>query len=215
MFDLDGSGEIELNEFKKVIEANKKDPKAKFSIEDSGLTKKLFGADGKGKMTFAQFDDFIQSFKNQLLLYEFLQHDVEGCNEISVEAFNELITNSVHFNSINIPEFKKQLNLLKTNGFFRPSGRVDFETFKTFHLMSERIDDLKVAMQLYTASGKSLKKRDFTTILNRVAHIEVAPKVVDLVFALFDKNGDGNLDYQEFVDVLEQRNANALPVAKE
>jgi len=215
MFDLDGSGEIDLNEFKQVIEANKKDPNASFSIEDSGLTRKLFGHDGKGKVSFAQFNQFIESFKDQLLLYEFLQHDVEGRNEISVESFNELITSSIHFNSINIPEFKKQLNLLKTRGFFKPSGRVDFETFKTFHLMSEKIGDLKVAMQLYTASGKSLKKKDFTIILNRVANIEVAPKIVDLVFALFDKDGDGNLAYEEFVDVLEQRSAHFLPVAQE
>lgn len=215
MFDLDNSGEIDLAEFKNVIEANKKDPNVNFSIEDSALTKNLFGPDGKGRVTFKEFNNFIESFKDQLLMHEFLQHDVEGKNEISIESFNELITSSIHFNSINIPEFKKQLNLLKTRGFFKPTGRVDFETFKTFHLMSERIDDLKVAMQLYTASGKTLKKKDFTNILNRVANIEVAPKTVDLVFALFDKDGDGNLGFDEFVDVMEQRSANSSAVTKE
>jgi Ca2+-binding EF-hand superfamily protein len=210
MFDLDGSGEIDLSEFKQVIDANKKDPNATFKVEDSGLAKQLFGPKGDQKVSFKEFLSFIEGFKDQLLLHEFLLHDVEGQNQISVEAFNELITQSVHFNSINVPQFKKQLNLLKTSGFFKPSGRVDFDTFKAFHKMSEHIDDLKLAMQLYTASGKDIRKDDFTRILGRVAGLKVPNRVVDLIFALFDKDGNGNLSYREFVSTLEQRQASAL-----
>jgi Ca2+-binding EF-hand superfamily protein len=207
MFDLDGSGTIDLNEFKHIINANKRDSKVKIeNIDTSGLVKHLFGPEGTKKLSFKDFLEFIDSFKEQLLLHEFLMYDVEGKNEISVEAFNELITRSVHLNSLNVPEFKRQLNLLKTRGFFKPSGRVNFETFKAFHIMSEHIEDLHLAMQLYASGGRELKKEDFTKILHKVLNVSFPPNVIDLVFALFDKNGDGNLSLKEFISVVQKRN---------
>lgn len=158
MFDTDGSGDITLDEFIKIMNANKKHDE-NVDYLNNGIIRTFFGKDGKKTLKFEDFEKFLSSLKDEILRQEFLTYDVEGTGLISIEAFNELITSSVHFNSMKgISNFKKQLNVLKTRGFFAPTGRVDYDTFVAFHKLSQNIDDIGIAIQMYTAGGHSLRK---------------------------------------------------------
>ncbi|KAF0980894.1 hypothetical protein FDP41_012682 [Naegleria fowleri] len=217
-FDLDGSGKIEAEEFKEIVRANRLRTDQKIRKGDideidwknNGLMTRLFGPELDQKLSFDDFNKFIRQCKNALLRQEFLQYDVEGNGLISVEAFSELMTKSVHYNSLQINDFKRQLNLLKTRGFFAPTGRINYETFKAFNDMARNMDDIALMIQLYTASRKGMKKEDFKSALERVAKIKVSDKVVDLVYAIYDKNGDGELDYKEFVSTMKTRQTVSL-----
>ncbi|EFC45753.1 predicted protein [Naegleria gruberi] len=210
-FDLDGSGSIEASEFKELIKASRLRKSSKKDILDdidwnnNGLMNRLFGKDLSQKLSFEEFNKFIHKCKSALLKQEFLQYDVEGNGLISVEAFSELMTKSVHYNSTNISDFKRQLNLLKTRGFFAPTGRIDYDTFKAFNDMASHSEDIGIAIQLITSSRGGMKKQDFKFALERVAKIKVNDRVVDLVYAIYDKDKDGVLEYDEFMSTMKAR----------
>jgi len=87
-----------------------------------------------------------------------------------------------------------------------PSGKVDFETFKAFHLMAANLDQIATAAKLYAASGHALDKKAFKRALNSVAGIDASDRAVDLVFALFDTDKSGTLDFDEFASTLKGSN---------
>ena len=162
-------------------------------------------------MTFElQWLATFQSLKQEILRQEFNIRDVERKGLISIDSFSDLVTRSVHFNSIRISEFKTQLALLKTRGFFMPSGKVEFETFKAFHLISAHLDQISTAAKLYAASGNPLDKPAFERALRKVAGIEISERAVDLIFALFDKDQSGTLDFNEFAEALHHRAAGEM-----
>jgi Ca2+-binding EF-hand superfamily protein len=94
---------------------------------------------------------------------------------------------------------------LKTNGYLKPSGRINFETFTAFHVMSETSDEIGKALKLYAEGGRPVHKEDFHRAVTVTTGFNLKPKTVDLVYALFDENNDGNLEYKEFVGVLKSR----------
>lgn len=207
MFDLDGNGSIDKHEFVQMITANQKqDSKlANEPVQLKGLVDHFYSNENK-LLTFDEFFGFVSDLKDQILFQEFNLRDMDRQGAIPVEAFSELVTNSVHFNSLRVPDFKRQVALLKTKGFFAPSGKVDFETFRAFHLMSQQLDDIGVAIKLYAASGKPLNQIVFKRVLERVAGLKVSNRVVDLVFAIYDKDGNGTLDLNEFIETMKIRN---------
>ncbi len=204
LFDSDGNGKVTFDEFKSIIQANKKDSNAKMDMESNGLVQYFFGKNKKKELSFEEFSTFLDTLKDEILKQEFLAYDVENKGMISVEAFSQLIGNSVHFNGFNASSFKRGLNLLKTRGYLKPSGRIDYETFKGFHQMALHADKISFCIQLYTTAGKPLTKEAFTRALSKVG-MKVSEKTVELVFALYDKNGDGELDHGEFLKSLNQR----------
>ncbi|KAL0490456.1 calcium uptake protein 1, mitochondrial [Acrasis kona] len=213
MFDADGNGFIDANEFKNVLQANKKHQGPVDS--NNSIMQYFFGPNQDRKVSFSDFIRFVNKCKDTILKLEFLQHDIEGRGAVSVEAFSELMTNSPHFNTINdISHFKKQLNLLKTNGFFKPSGRVDYDTYKAFRVMSERIDDISFAMQLYTSGGNAIGRDTFTRAVKNVGIVDIPSRVVDLVFALYDSDNNGTLDWKEFTTALHRKKGNEGIVEK-
>jgi Ca2+-binding EF-hand superfamily protein len=215
MFDIDGNGTIDINEFKQILQANRRKKDRDIDFKNNFVVQQFFGPNETNKVTLEDFVRFINKCKEVLQKLEFMQHDYEGRGQISIESFSELITNTSHFNTVrNIPEFKRQLNLLKTNGFFAPTGRVDFDTYKAFQHMSERINDIALALQLYTAPGRTVGKSDFVRALKNVGIWDVPPKVVDLVFALYDTDKNGELDWKEFATVLKQKNVNDQNIAQ-
>lgn len=68
-----------------------------------------------------------------------------------------------------------------------------------------RADDISEAVELYTASGAPLLKRDFTHAITSAGLKPLQPAEVDLLFALFDRNGDGSLEYDEFFSIMKSK----------
>ena len=71
--------------------------------------------------------------------------------------------------------------------------------------MSQHLDQISLAGKLYAASGQPLNKVVFKRALAKVAEIEISDRAVDLVFAIFDKDRNGVLDYSEFATALRPR----------
>lgn len=156
------------------------------------------------KTTYHDFESIVMNYREQVLKQEFSQHDFEQKGHISIEAFSELVTKSIHFNTITgATEFKQKLNLLKTKGFFSPSGRITFDIFKAFNILQNYSQDIARLIKMYAQSGNRIEKKDFSRAVRIISNIQLEKNVVDLVYALFEK--DGSLDYKEFTETLSKK----------
>lgn len=208
MFDLDEDGAIDREEFKQVILSNRgaKDIKLDFN---GGLIDYFFGADGSKKLTFQQFSEFIQKFKDEILRQEFSEYDNDGSGYISIENFVDLLAAHKHLHATGM---KKNLDRLRRQGFFKPTGKISFDTFVALNTMSEKLDEIKQAIHVYTAAGNQLDKTDFIRVVKSVVGVNITPREADLVFSLFDSNGDGRLEFQEFLNVMNSRASRKLNI---
>eukprot|EP00002_Diphylleia_rotans_P003990 TRINITY_DN1286_c0_g1_i2.p1 TRINITY_DN1286_c0_g1~~TRINITY_DN1286_c0_g1_i2.p1 ORF type:complete len:122 (+),score=28.72 TRINITY_DN1286_c0_g1_i2:329-694(+) len=82
--------------------------------------------------------------------------------------------------------------------------RVSFEDYALFHEFLHSINEVKLAMNLLSAHD-GCTKREFKRIVNAVAKVHLTDHIVDIIFRVFDSNGDQYLDQSEFLDVLEKR----------
>eukprot|EP01080_Neovahlkampfia_damariscottae_P010333 gene10333-2748_t len=220
MVDANSDGLISLHEyqfFNKILNCHFSDFKFVFNLFHDEISSKDLCKILKVDIDFSNFfrkdilnfDDFYQivnSLKMEVIRQEFKNYDTEGNGLISVESFSQLITSSMHFHSIsNVPSFKKKLNVLKTNGFLKPSGRINLQTFKSFHLMSETSEEIGRALKIYSEGERSIGKNEFKRAVHVTTGLILDSKVIDLVFALFDENNEGNLQYDKFVDILKTR----------
>lgn len=67
------------------------------------------------------------------------------------------------------------------------------------------IQDIDTALKFYKLAGASIDKNILKHVAKTVANVDLGDHVVDVVFCLFDENGDGKLSHQEFVSVMKKR----------
>lgn len=206
LFDSSGNGKIDFNEFINVVQSISN---SKVDLKENGLSRILFGDRLNKEITYEDFEKFLISMKHELLKLEFTSRDKDGSGYISVEDFSELITNSKHFNSFHVPFFKKQLGLLKTKGYFRPTGRINFTIYEAFRVLSENLEDIESAMLLLQATNHPVNRELFTRSLNQVGKVTIPKNAIELIFAIFDDDGDGNINQEEFLKVFGKKGKNS------
>ncbi|XP_009324060.1 PREDICTED: calcium uptake protein 1, mitochondrial isoform X3 [Pygoscelis adeliae] len=176
MFDLNGDGEVDMEEFEQVQSIIRSQTSMGMRHRDrsttgntlktgfnSALTTYFFGADLKGKLTISHFLDFQRK----------LQHDI-----------------------------------LKLEG-------LTFEEVESFFTFLKNINDVDTALSFYHMAGASLDKVTMQQVARTVAKVELSDHVCDVVFALFDCDGNGELSNKEFVAIMKQRLMRGLEKPKD
>uniref|UniRef100_A0A8B9RTF6 Calcium uptake protein 1, mitochondrial n=1 Tax=Accipiter nisus TaxID=211598 RepID=A0A8B9RTF6_9AVES len=176
MFDLNGDGEVDMEEFEQVQSIIRSQTSMGMRHRDrsttgntlktgfnSALTTYFFGADLKGKLTISHFLDFQRK----------LQHDI-----------------------------------LKLEG-------LTFEEVENFFTFLKNINDVDTALSFYHMAGASLDKVTMQQVARTVAKVELSDHVCDVVFALFDCDGNGELSNKEFVAIMKQRLMRGLEKPKD
>ncbi|MEE6488323.1 hypothetical protein FKM82_015195 [Ascaphus truei] len=176
MFDLNGDGEVDMEEFEQVQSIIRSQTSMGMRHRDrsttgntlktgfsSALTTYFFGADLKGKLTIKNFLEFQRK----------LQHDV-----------------------------------LKLEG-------LTFEEVENFFTFLKNINDVDTALSFYHMAGASLDKVTMQQVARTVAKVELSDHVCDVVFALFDCDGNGELSNKEFIAIMKQRLMRGLEKPKD
>ncbi|XP_023610895.1 calcium uptake protein 1, mitochondrial isoform X2 [Myotis lucifugus] len=176
MFDLNGDGEVDMEEFEQVQSIIRSQTSMGMRHRDrpttgntlksglcSALTTYFFGADLKGKLTIKNFLEFQRK----------LQHDV-----------------------------------LKLEG-------LTFQEVENFFTFLKNINDVDTALSFYHMAGASLDKVTMQQVARTVAKVELSDHVCDVVFALFDCDGNGELSNKEFVSIMKQRLMRGLEKPKD
>ncbi|KAK7351369.1 hypothetical protein VNO77_10766 [Canavalia gladiata] len=212
MFDKDNDGEIDMVEFKKVMasmlshtrhkDGRQTGPKVGGSVENGGLVEYLFGRDGKGRLRHDEFVQFIRDLHDEILRLEFGHYDYKSRKTILAVDFAHSIIASADLSHLG--RLLKRADELNNDQRFR-DVRITFDEFKNFAELRRKLLPFSSALFSFAKVHGLLTKHDFQRAASHVCGLSLSDNVVEIVFHLFDANGDGNLSTEEFVRVLHNR----------
>ncbi|XP_018493725.1 calcium uptake protein 1 homolog, mitochondrial [Galendromus occidentalis] len=212
MIDLNGDGDIDYEEFEKVqaiirnqtsIGSRHRDHQGTGNIYkgvSSALCTFFFGEDLDQKLTVDRFLEFQRELQTEILTLEFLRHDPKD-GKIPEWEFAELLTT---YAGLSDKRKNKMMKRIEKHFKDRSEGITLFDYLQFFHLLNN-ITEVDTALTFYHIAGASIDPPTLKHVAQTVAHVELRDHVVDVLFALFDENMDGQLSNKEFVSVMKER----------
>ncbi|XP_039257817.2 calcium uptake protein 1, mitochondrial-like isoform X1 [Styela clava] len=228
MFDLNGDGEVDVNEFQQVTNSARsqtsmgmrhRDHKntgnvvKSFKDSNSAISSYFFGteSDQKQKLTVKKFIEFQLKLQEDILRLEFNKFSPNSDDKISENGFAKLLLTYSGLNP------KKRKGILKRirKEFVDDEG-ISFKDMQSFFLFLKHIQDIDIAFDYYHAVGADIDKATmkqifisvrsvFGEVARTVAEEELSDHLVDVVFTVFDEDGNGTLSNKEFVALMKQR----------
>ncbi|CAF0705947.1 unnamed protein product [Brachionus calyciflorus] len=230
MFDTDGNQRVDKKEFlvvakifqrdsepKQVNKENGDDKSKMFGIfpkkileslilaepfinVDTTLLVHLFGEKGNGVLKFENFKKFMEDLQKEVLEIEFNEFS-KGMNKISSIEFAEILLRYTDFNQ------EKRLKLIKKlqskiNAYSR---EISFEKFLQFSQFMMNLADFQLALKFHTYANKAISREELQRAVKISSGFTLDPQIVEVIFQVFDENGDGELSYREFISVLKGR----------
>ncbi|XP_058826411.1 calcium uptake protein 1 homolog, mitochondrial-like isoform X2 [Topomyia yanbarensis] len=223
MFDLNGDGDVDSEEFEKVANlirqqtsiGNRHRDHANtgntFKGVNSALTTYFFGPKNDEKLTIEKFLDFQQQLQREILTLEFLRKNPDENGNISEADFAELLLAYAGY-----PQKKKVKKIKRVKKRFRDHGAgVSKEDYLNFFHFLNNINDVDTALTFYHIAGASIDQATLKHVAKTVAMVELTDHVIDVVFTIFDENMDGQLSNREFVAVMKNRLLRGLEKPKD
>lgn len=223
MFDLNGDGDVDCEEFEKVAALIRQQSSIgsrhrdhantgnTFKGINSALTTYFFGPKLNEKLTIEKFLDFQQQLQKEILSLEFQRKQPDENGRITEADFAELLLAYAGY-----PAKKKARMLKRVKKMFRDHGvgitKDDY--LKFFHLLNN-INDVDTALTFYHIAGASIDQPTLRHVARTVAHVDLHPHLINVVFTIFDENMDGQLSNREFVAVMKNRLLRGLEKPKD
>uniref|UniRef100_A0A8C9U4Q7 Calcium uptake protein 1, mitochondrial n=1 Tax=Scleropages formosus TaxID=113540 RepID=A0A8C9U4Q7_SCLFO len=223
MFDLNGDGEVDMEEFEQVQSIIRSQTSMGMRHRDrsttgntlktggcsSALTTYFFGEDLKGKLTIGSFLDFQRKLQHDVLKLEFERNDpVDG--RIMERQFGGMLLAYSGVQSRKLKQMQKGLKKM-----FKDSQGITFEELENFFTFLKNVNDVDTALSFYHMAGASIDKATMKQVARTVAKVELSDHVCDVVFALFDCDGNGELSNKEFIAIMKQRLMRGLEKPKD
>ncbi|XP_016426828.1 calcium uptake protein 1, mitochondrial isoform X5 [Sinocyclocheilus rhinocerous] len=193
MFDLNGDGEVDLEEFEQVQSIIRSQTSMGMRHRDrsttgntlktggcsSALTTYFFGADLKGKLTIGSFLEFQRKLQHDVLKLEFERNDpVDG--RITEKQFGGMLLAYSGVQSRKLKQMQKNLKRM-----FKDAQGITFEEVENFFTFLKNVNDVDTALSFYHMAGASIDK------------------------------GNGELSNKEFISIMKQRLMRGLEKPKD
>lgn len=207
MMDMNGDKKINYEEFKLIERminesASAKtggDGEKKEDLKVTTLLLHLFGVDGMREVLFEDFFRFMDHLQTEVLELEFHEYS-KSLNFISELDFAKILLRNTTLTEL---EYECYLDRLKSR-VVTPRG-VSLEDFKAFNVFLSNIDDFIIAVNMTNVSGQELDKEFFRRAVHVVTGLDIDTHIIDVVFSLFDNDGDGKLSQNEFIGIIKDR----------
>ncbi|CAI5741436.1 unnamed protein product [Peronospora destructor] len=209
MFDTDENGQLDHREFKQIINlmrlrtpAGRQDR----SLHDEiPIFKHLFGELATKSLSYDKFCAFRRNLKQEIMRIQISfssLFDVDGDRILSPREFGMFLVS--HADQRHIEMWVERVDKLQ-----ELKGHVTEQEFMDFNVFLEHLDELEVAMELVMQAhgvNKAQFQRATKAAVCGIKHTKlVTPLQIDILFALFDLNGDGHLSTKEFIQVMQTR----------
>eukprot|EP00257_Ricinus_communis_P022503 XP_015582252.1 calcium uptake protein, mitochondrial [Ricinus communis] len=221
MFDLDNNGEIDREEFKKVMglmraqnrqgathrDGQRRGLRVLQPVENGGLLEYFFGKDGKTCLQHEKFVQFLRDLHDEILRLEFAHYDFRTRGTISAKDFALSMVASADISHIN--KLLDRVDELNNEPHLRDI-RITFEEFRAFAELRKQLQSLSLAIFSYGKVNGTLTKYDFQRAASQVCGVSITNNLVDIIFHVFDDDRDGSLSSDEFISVLQRREKDNL-----
>ncbi|XP_065826872.1 calcium uptake protein 3, mitochondrial-like [Oscarella lobularis] len=199
MFDRDGSGTIERKEFLAIERVVSKQQEGKEPFCTTSLLVHLFGRNGERLLNLESFSRFMDNLQEEVLDIEF--HEVSrGLPVISETAFAHLLLHDSNLDHSEIDDYLQRLEQRSEMG-----DGITFPQFLDFAQFLNELEDFAVAVRMFTLAGQPVTQDEFQRAVKSSIGKRLDPKLVQVVFHIFDVDGDGKLSYAEFINVMKDR----------
>ena len=231
MFDLNGDGNVDAKEFENVTNLMRSQSSMGARHRDhqntgstlkginSGLITFFFGESKEGILTVDKFLEFQRRLQNEILKLEFNRKVDPNCVQdaskeprISETDFAELLIAYAGFPAKKKAKMMKRVK--KAFGDSKSRG-ICLSDYLNFFQVLYAINDVDTALTFYNMAGAPIERRIMQHVAQTVASVALSDHIVDVVFVLFDDNGDGKLSNSEFVSVMKQRAMRGLEKPKD
>ncbi|XP_003370866.1 calcium-binding atopy-related autoantigen 1, partial [Trichinella spiralis] len=216
MFDYNNDGLLHYEEFNQmqllVQKANmsKRGSDSSLNAAHSALepesifAKIFFGPTLQRTVSFSDFLEFRQHFQEFILQLQFNEHvhaDETTTTTTTVDAFGfaklVLLHSRVEREKLNQMMRGVQKH---ANNCRRRSCRFSFQDYFHYFKLLNRLDELETALKICHLNGLTVDVEQFKRIVNlfansRQQHLD---HIAEVLFAIFDENGDGILNSDEF-----------------
>ncbi|PNF24667.1 Calcium uptake protein 1-like protein, mitochondrial [Cryptotermes secundus] len=223
MFDLNGDGDVDSEEFEKVATLIRQQTSIgsrhrdhantgnTFKGVNSALTTYFFGPNMNQKLTIEKFLEFQHQLQREILSLEFQRKGPDENGNITEADFTELLLAYAGY-----PPKKKARMLKRVKKVFKDNAQgISRDDYLKFYHFLNNINDVDTALTFYHVAGASIDQATLKHVAKTVAHVELGDHVIHVVFTIFDENLDGQLSNREFVAVMKNRLLRGLEKPKD
>jgi len=207
MFDINGDVTLSRAEFKNVMTVLRRESpyanqQRKFStkVENAGLFSIFFGEDGKQKLTYEAFADFLSSLKAGVLRLEFDRYADDATGTMNARNFAMAVVSYAY--PADVAKYLASIDEIRHSSQFQ--GAITFQDFEKFNKALDYLEDIALSIRLYSKDG-SVDQESFKRATRVIAGVELTKLQLDVIFHVFDRDGDGKLNQEEVLSVLQQR----------
>ena len=228
MFDFDGNGTFDFDEFTKLktlirtqtsIGQRHRDHTTTGNIlrENSIVNQYFFGENLDQLLSIEKFLQFYEQLQTEILQLEF--HRAGKC-PTDEKRMGELDfgMSLLAYSGLSDKRVKKMLKRIKKAYPLTDRSRspgIAFADYRDFYNFLRNIHDIDVALTFYHIAGGSIDKEIFRHVAKIVNHVDLDEHLVDVVFTLFDENEDQLLSYVEFIQIMKNRLERGLQKPKD
>lgn len=231
VFDQNGDGEVDRQEFSKVMKlAQHKtavgerhrdtgDSKAKDIInKNSAIAEYFFGSrkdeekmDEK-KLKLEEFLEFHESLVSDILRLQFERENPDEQDRISKISFAKMLLTYIDRKDTFL-ELERVKRILEHPG--RRSEGVTFDQVNSLFKVLSYIEDIEMALDMHMAAGRDIDKETFRHVSWVVAKEKLDDKCIDVMWAVLDQDASGGLSHKEFIRTIKARSAFGLDTPKD
>jgi Ca2+-binding EF-hand superfamily protein len=210
-YDVDGSGALDVDEFHAMMRDMRTQVKHATGIRTGldtgvnsldkvgdGLLDYLFGPKRNKKLNLKQFHAFLHDLRWEMDRLEFKHYDHDNVGSITPRDFGYSLVAGSKVD--HLATFLQKVRQLPGDEVKQRVSRADFLAFA--RIAKHGDGAFQTEMKEISDSGAPITREKFRKLAKRTAGVKLSREVVDIVFSVFDVDGDDTLSYDEFFNAI-------------